>query len=318
MVPHCRQRRTLGYGGSRSLKTIGTIGGKGSSPPFHSGMQKPWSSVRWCDTDGSKSRSIAVCRMWLASFGCPEIFLKGQSFIHGSAGPSCSSPIPMQMPGRLSMKKFTQWSGAISTSTSGRAALMRRPSSVSARLRSCWSAGLTSFQPRMISGAWLEANTPASLAMARPRRGGGPGGSHFSQEFRFGHSGNHEVEAQKVGVDPRGEERDVVALDRGAHFGLQGIAVENLLPAGAVFLAERSGTLKIEEELAQPVVSHIRYFAMSVGACNPRTRLFSLAFCSISRSSSSWFPYFTRYFWRSSFWYWYSMAKTLSTRARYE
>src|SRR5713101_3458949 len=178
-------------------------------------MQKPWSSVRWCDTDGSKSRSIAVCRMWLASFGCPEIFLKGQSFIHGSAGPSCSSPIPMQMPGRLSMKKFTQWSGAISTSTSGRAALMRRPSSVSARLRSCWSAGLTSFQPRMISGAY---------------------------------------------------------------FGLQGIAVEDLLPAGAVFLAERSGTLKIEEELAQPVVSHIRYFAMSVGACNPRTRLFSLAF----------------------------------------
>jgi len=45
--------------------------------------------------------------------------LEGQSFIHGSAGPSCSSPMPTQMLGRLSMKKFTQWSGAISISTSG-------------------------------------------------------------------------------------------------------------------------------------------------------------------------------------------------------
>src|SRR5712692_521446 len=133
---------------------------------------------------------------------------------------------------------------------------MRRPSSMRARVRSCWLAGLTSFQPRMMSGAWLDAYTPISLAMARSRRGGGPGGPHFSQEFRFGHSGNHEVEAQKVRVDPRSEERDVVALDRGAHFGLQGIAVEDLLPAGPVFLAERGRTLKIEEELAQPIVSH--------------------------------------------------------------
>src|SRR6266446_8176130 len=114
--------------------------------------------------------------------------------------------------------------------------------------------------------------------MARPRGGGGPGGPHPFQELRFGHAGNHEVEAQKVGVDPRSEECDVVALDGGAHFGLQGIAVEDRLTVGAVFLAERSGTLKIEEELAQPVVSHERYFAMSVGACNPRTRLFSLSF----------------------------------------
>src|SRR2546428_9617505 len=251
---------------------MGRTGGGGSSPPFHSGMQKPWSSVRWCDTDGSKSRSIAVCRMWLASFGCPEIFLKGQSFIHGSAGPSCSSPMPMQMLGRLSMKKFTQWSGAISTRTSGRAALMRRPSSVSARVRSRWLAGLTSFQPRMMSGAWLDAYTPTSSAMARSRRGGGPGGPHFSQEFRFGHAGDHEVETQKVGVDARSEERDVVALDGGAHFGLQGIAVEDLPPVSPVFLAERSGTLKIEEELAQPVISHERYSAMSEGGGRNRPR----------------------------------------------
>src|SRR6266699_4983316 len=266
MVPHCRQRRTLGYGGSRSLKTIGTIGGRRSSPPFHSGMQKPWSSVRWCDTDGSKSRSSAVCRVWLASFGCPEIFLKGQSFIQGWAGPSCSSPMPMQLPGRLSMKKFTQWSGAISTSTSGRAALMRRPSSVSARLRSCWSAGLTSFHPRMISGAWLEANTPTSLAMARPRRRGRSGGPHILEEIRIGHSGDYEIETQKIRVDPRREEGHVVALDRGTHLGLQGIAIEDLLPVGAVLVAERRGALKIEEELAQPVVSH--------GAILPRARCY--------------------------------------------
>src|SRR6266852_1781005 len=263
MVPHCRQRRTLGYGGSRSLKTIGTIGGRGSSPPFHSGMQKPWSSVRWCDTDGSKSRSIAVCRMWLASFGCPAIFLKGQSFIHGSAGPSCSSPMPTQMLGRLSMKKFTQWSGAISISTSGLATLMRLPSSVSELVSSLWFAGLTSFQPRMISGAWLDAYTPTSLAMARPRRSGGPGGSHFSQEIGLGHSGDHEIEPEEIRVDPRRQEGHVVALDRGPHFGLQRIAVENLLPAGAVLVAERGGALKIEKELAQPVVSHSRYFATS-------------------------------------------------------
>jgi len=71
-------------------------------------MQKPWSSVRWWDTEGSKSRSSAVCTMWFASFGCPAIFLKGKSFIQGSAGPSCSSPTPTQMLGRLLMKKFTQ------------------------------------------------------------------------------------------------------------------------------------------------------------------------------------------------------------------
>ena len=87
---------------------IGTIGGRGSTPPFHNGMQKPWSSLRWCETDGSKSRSNAASRMWLASCGWPAIVLKGQSFIHGSAGPSCTSPTPTQMLGRLSMKKFTQ------------------------------------------------------------------------------------------------------------------------------------------------------------------------------------------------------------------
>src|SRR6266853_1473680 len=124
----------------------------------------------------------------------------------------------------------------------------------------------------MMSGAWLEANTPTSLAMARPRRRGRSGGPHFSQEIRLGHSGDHEIETQKIRVDPRREEGHVVALDRGTHLGLQGIAIEDLLPVGAVLVAEHGGALKIEEELAQPVVSH--------GAILPRAR----CYCFVPRS----------------------------------
>src|SRR5256885_13228083 len=123
-----------------------------------------------------------------------------------------------------------------------------------------------SFQPRMMSGAWLEANTPTSLAMARPRRSVGPGGPHLFQEIRLGHSRDHEIEPEQIRVDPPREERDVVALDRRPHLGLEGIAVEDLLPVGAVFAAERRGALEIEEELAEPVISHGRYFAMSAAA----------------------------------------------------
>src|SRR5882672_8569095 len=194
--------------------------------------------------------------MWCASFGCPLIVLYGQSFIHGSAGPSCSSPMPTQMLGRLLMKKFTQWSGAISMSTSGFAALMRPPSSVIDRVRLSLFAALTSFQPRTMSGAWLAAYTPTSLAMAGPSRRFGSGVAHLFQELGLGHPGDHEIEAQQVGIDPRGEEDHVIALDRLAHLRLEGIAVQNLAPVGAVLFAERSGALEIEEELAQPIVSH--------------------------------------------------------------
>jgi len=45
-------------------------------------------------------------------------------------------------------------------------------------------------------------------------------------------------------------------LDRGAHLWRQGIAVENCRPVDAILCAERRGALKIEEELAEPVVSH--------------------------------------------------------------
>src|SRR5262252_7456751 len=227
---------------------IGTIGGSGSRPPRHNGMQKPWSSVKWCDIEGSKSRSSAVSTIWCASLGCPWIFLYGQSFIHGSAGPSCSSPMPTQMLGRLLMKKLTQWSGAISMITSGFAALMRRPSSVIERERLSWFAALTSFQPRMMSGAWLAAYTPTSLAMARPRGVFSPGAAHLREELGLGHAGDDEIEAQQVGIHPRGEENDVVALDRLAHFGFQGIAVQDLLAVRPVLRPEGRGALKIEEQ----------------------------------------------------------------------
>src|SRR4029077_5478583 len=143
--------------------------------------------------------------------------------------------MPTQMLGRLLMKKFTQWSGAISMRTSGFAALMRRPTSVIDRVRLSWFAGLTSFQPRTMSGAWLEANTPPSLAMAGPRRRFGPGVPDFLQELRFGHAGDDEVEAQQVRIDPGGEEHHVIALDCLAHLGLQRVAIEDLLAIAAVF-----------------------------------------------------------------------------------
>src|SRR5438874_1326284 len=136
----------------------------------------------------------------------------------------------------------------------------------------------------MMSGAWLEANTPARLAMARPRRRVGPGGPHFFQEIGLGHAGDHKIKPEEVRVDPGCEERDVVALDRRPHLGLQGIAVEDILPVGAVFVAERSGALEIEEELAQPIVSHGRYFAMSADGCRSRRRNRADRYCFLPRS----------------------------------
>src|SRR3954470_13995252 len=113
-----------------------------------------------------------------------------------------------------------------------------------------------SFQPRTTSGAWLEAKTPASSAMAGPRRGVGAGGADLRQELALGHAAHHEVEAQQVRIHARREEGDVVLLDRRAHLGLQRIAVQDFRAVRAVLGAERRGALKIEEELAQPVVAH--------------------------------------------------------------
>src|SRR5882672_6392796 len=123
-------------------------------------------------------------------------------------------------------------------STSGLAALMRRPTSVIDRVRLSWFAGLTSFQPRTMSGAWLEANTPTSLAMAGPRGALGAGVAHLGVEFALGDAGGDEIEAQEIGVHGRRKKNDGVALHRGAQLGFQGIAVQDRLPVGAVCRAE--------------------------------------------------------------------------------
>ena len=71
--------------------------------------------------------------------------------MNGSGGPSCSSPMPMQTAGRLLMKKFTQWSGEMTTSRSGRHALSRCPiSSNAAASRLRWSFGIVSQSRAMI------------------------------------------------------------------------------------------------------------------------------------------------------------------------
>src|SRR5262249_25448488 len=108
----------------------------------------------------------------------------------------------------------------------------------------------------MMSGAWLDAYTPTSLAMAGPRRRLGAGAAHLREKLALGHARDDEVEAQQIGIHPRGQEHDVVALDRLAHLGLQWIAVEDLLAVRTVLRAEGRGALQVEEKLAQPVVSH--------------------------------------------------------------
>src|SRR5258708_23806 len=55
----------------------------------------------------------------------------------------------------------------------------------------------------MMSGAWLEANTPTSLAMARPCRRGRSGGPHLSPEIRLGPSGRPKIDTQKIRGEPR-------------------------------------------------------------------------------------------------------------------
>src|SRR4051812_15768048 len=122
-----------------------------------------------------------------------------------------------------------------------------------------------SFHPRTTSGAWLDAKTPASSAMTGPRGGIGAGRAHLAEELRVGHAAHDEIEAQQIRVDPRREERHVVLLHRRAHLGLQGIAVQDFPAVGAVFGAERGRALQVEEELAQPVVSH--------GSILPRARV---------------------------------------------
>src|SRR5262245_28392406 len=249
---------------------MGTIGGRGSIPAFHSGMQKPWSSASLYETDGSKSRWNAVSTMWFASCGCPGIVRCGNALNQGSGGPSCVSPTPTQIPGRLSMKKLTQWSGEITTSASARAALMRRPSSVNAAVRLSFGAGPSVDQLRTIMGPWLEAKTPTSSAMAG-LRGGGAGGADPAQEIVFRHARHVEIEPQQVRVNKLREVRDVIAFDRGSYLRFQGVAVQHPRAVRAVLLRYRRA-LQVEEQLGEPVITHSRQ--PSVGSRQPSVVVF--------------------------------------------
>ena len=99
----------LGIGSSRSLTITGTIGSSASTPMRQSGMQVPWSSLRRCDSAGSKSPLSAVSSRWRPNAAWPLRRSRGNTFfMNGSGGPSCSSPMPMQTAGKLLMKKLTQ------------------------------------------------------------------------------------------------------------------------------------------------------------------------------------------------------------------
>src|SRR5216684_2937864 len=216
----------LGIGASRSLTISGTIGSSASTPIRQSGMQVPWSSFRRCDSAGSKSCSSAVSSRWRPKAAWPLSRRRGKTFcMNGSGGPSCSSPMPMQTAGRLSMKKLTRWPRAIVS------------------------------QSRAMIGPWLAANAPTRLAMGTLL---GLERVQPGDELGLRHAADLEIEAQQVGVDQRRDRADVVVLQRRAELRLDLVAVEHGRHVGAVFRRELRVVLQIEEQLAHPVIRHPR------------------------------------------------------------
>src|SRR5262249_18885301 len=249
----------LGIGASRSLTITGTIGSSASTPIPQSGMQVPWSSFSRCDSAGSKSCSSAVSSRWRPKAAWPLSRWRGNTFcMNGSGGPSCSSPMPMQTAGRLSMKKLTQWSGETTTRRAGRQAGGRRPTPSKAPASlSRWSRAIVS-QSRAMIGPWLAANAPTRLAMdallglERVQPG---------DELVLRHAADLEIKAQQVGVDQRRERADVVLLQRLAELGLDRVALEHGRHVDAIFRRELRVVLQIEEQLAHLIIRHRRSLA---------------------------------------------------------
>src|SRR5262245_47531634 len=75
----------LGIGSSRSLTITGTKGSSASTPMRQSGMQVPWSSLRRCDSAGSKSPLSAVSSRWRPNAAWPEA-LAGKHLFHERLG----------------------------------------------------------------------------------------------------------------------------------------------------------------------------------------------------------------------------------------
>src|SRR5512134_1402301 len=194
--------------------------------------------------------------MWFARPAWPGIGRHGKSFRNGSGGPPCSSPTPMQIAGRLSMKKLIQWSGETTIITSGLARLRRAPSASNAAVRRCLCAGVTACQSRWISGPWLAAMTSTSSAMRgfRLRRAG----AEALDELVVLHARGAEIETQQVGVHAPGEEGHVVAQQRLLHLGLERVTREKFRAVGAVFDRVR---LDVVEQLAEPIVAHAHIMA---------------------------------------------------------
>src|SRR5438874_11787523 len=121
-------------------------------------------------------------------------------------------------------------------STSGCAAMSRRPSSrYAALMRLCCSAG-TRCHSRTMSGPWLAAKAPTRLAMVQA-----------PDELVVLHPGGEEVVAQQIRIGARGEERHIVLGDRLLHALIQRIARQHLVALGAE-LRRCDGRLQVEEE----------------------------------------------------------------------
>src|SRR5579863_8414570 len=102
---------------------------------------------------------------------------------------------------------------------------------------------------------------PTSSAMA------GHSSAQSCDELRVGHASGREVVAEQVGVGEARQRGNVVGEHRGAYLGLQRIAGEDGVAVTPVFRDAR-GVLKIEAELAQPVIPH----ALHLGAARrPKT-----------------------------------------------
>src|SRR5207249_344891 len=121
-------------------------------------------------------------------------------------------------------------------------------------MRCLWSAGTRSHS-RMMSGPWLAANAPTSLAMVQT-----------PDEFVVLHASGEEVVAQEIRIGARREERHVVLGDGALHALIKRIAREDFFARRAEFGRGRR-RLQVEEELGEPVIAHeiISYLVRNSG-----------------------------------------------------
>src|SRR5438067_13591439 len=113
-------------------------------------------------------------------------------------------------------------------STSGFAAVSRRPSSWYAALMRAFCSGGTACHSRTMSGPWLAAKAPTRLAMVQA-----------PDELVVLHAGGEEVVAQQIWIGTRREKRRIVLSDRLLHAFIERITRKYLVALGAEFGGER-------------------------------------------------------------------------------